>query len=109
MVAAADVKAIRLGHPSYVWRSGQDRRLTQIRRYVSLEKRRILDIGCGLGMYVDKFRRFSDDVYGVDVDEDKVAQASEWLPNIQVAPGEHLPFGDGEFDVILLSTSTATS
>ena len=42
MVAAADVKAIRLGHPSYVWRSGQDRRLTQIRRYVPLEKRRIL-------------------------------------------------------------------
>ena len=67
MVAAADVKAIRLGHPSYVWRSGQDRRLTQIRRYVSLEQRRILDIGCGLGMYVDKLRRFSDDVHGVDV------------------------------------------
>src|SRR3954468_19666649 len=103
MVAAADVKAIRLGHPSYVWRSGQDRRLTQIRRYVTLEGRRILDIGCGLGMYVDKLRHFSDEVYGVDVDPDKVAQASEWLPNIQVAPGEHLPYADGEFDVILLN------
>lgn len=103
MVAAADVKAIRLGHPSYVWRSGQDRRLSQIRQYVQLENRRILDIGCGLGMYVDKFRRFSDEVYGVDVDPDKVARASQWLPNIQVAPGEHLPFADGEFDVILLN------
>ena len=103
MVAAADVKAIRLGHPSYVWRSGQDRRLNQIRQYVALEGRRILDIGCGLGMYVDKFRRFSDEVYGVDVDPDKVAQASEWLPNIQMAPGEHLPYRDGEFDVILLN------
>ena len=39
-------------------------------------------------------------------DEDKVAQASEWLPNIQVAPGEHLPFSDGEFDVILLNDPT---
>ncbi len=103
MVAAADVKAIRLGHPSYVWRSGQDRRLNQIRQYVALEGRKNLDIGCGLGMYVDKFRRFSDEVYGVDVDEEKVAQASEWLPNIQVAPGEHLPFADGQFDVILLN------
>ena len=56
MVAAADVKAIRLGHPSYVWRSGQDRRLHQIRQYVQLEGRRILDIGCGVGMYVDKDR-----------------------------------------------------
>ena len=103
MVATVDAKAIRLGHPSYVWRSGQDRRLTQIRQYVPLENRRILDIGCGLGMYVDKFRRFSDDVHGVDVDEDKVAQASQWLPNIQVAPGEHLPYADNEFDVILLN------
>src|SRR5689334_8752509 len=103
MVAAADVKAIRLGHPSYVWRSGQDRRLTQIRRYVALENRRILDIGCGLGMYVDQFRRFSDEVYGVDVDPEKIAEASERLPNLQVAPGEHLPFGDNEFDVILLN------
>ena len=103
MVAAADVKAIRLGHPSYVWRSGQDRRLNQIRQYVQLEGRRILDIGCGVGMYVDKFRRFSDEVYGVDVDPDKVAEASTWLPNLQVAPGEHLPFPDGQFDVILLN------
>src|SRR5215210_1835729 len=103
MVATADVKAIRLGHPSYVWRSGQDRRLNQIRRYVPLEGRRILDIGCGLGMYVEQFRRFSDEVYGVDVDPDKVAEASRRLPNISVAPGEHLPFDDGDFDVILLN------
>ncbi len=103
MVATVDAKAIRLGHPSYVWRSGQDRRLTQIRQYVPLENCRILDIGCGLGMYVDKFRRFSDDVHGVDVDPEKVAQASQWLPNIQVAPAEHLPYADGEFDVILLN------
>jgi len=103
MVATVDAKAIRLGHPSYVWRSGQDRRLTQIRQYVTLEDRRILDIGCGLGMYVDKFRRFSDDVHGVDIDPEKVAQASQWLPNIQVAPAEHLPYADGEFDVILLN------
>src|SRR5688500_1141958 len=49
---AADVKAIRLGHPSYVWRRGQDRRLSLIRQHVDLEGRRILDVGCGLGMYV---------------------------------------------------------
>jgi 2-polyprenyl-3-methyl-5-hydroxy-6-metoxy-1,4-benzoquinol methylase len=103
MVATVESKAIRLGHPSYVWRSGQDRRLTQIRQYVTLENRSILDIGCGLGMYVDKFRRFSDDVHGVDVDPEKIAQASQWLPNLQVAPAEHLPYEDNRFDVILLN------
>ena len=68
MATAAATKAIRLGHPSYVWRRGQDRRLTCIRQYVELRAKRILDIGCGLGMYVSQFRQFSDDVYGVDVD-----------------------------------------
>src|SRR5438067_13564187 len=87
---AADVKAIRLGHPSYVWRRGQDRRLSLIRQHVQLEGKRILDVGCGLGMYVEKFRQFSTDVYGVDIDAEKVAEASERLPNIYQAPAEAL-------------------
>jgi SAM-dependent methyltransferase len=102
MAIGAETKAIRLGHPSYVWRQGQDRRLDLIRQHVPLEGRRILDVGCGLGMYVRQMRRFSDDVYGVDVDPDKVARASTTLPNIYTAPAEALPFPDNYFDVILL-------
>jgi len=103
LATAAATKAIRLGHPSYVWRRGQDRRLSFIRQYVELRAKRILDIGCGLGMYVSQFRQFSDDVYGVDVDPDKVARASEWLPNLRVSPAEDLPFEEGTFDIILLN------
>lgn len=95
-------KAITLGHPSYVWRRGQDRRLDLIRKYVPLDNQRILDIGCGLGMYVEKFRRFSDQVYGVDIDQEKVEQARRRLPNISLAPAEDLPFKDRSFDVTLL-------
>ena len=102
-MAVAEIKAIRLGHPSYVWRKGQDRRLNQIRDYVALEGRRILDVGCGLGMYVSKLRMFSDEVYGVDIDAEKIAQASQHLPNLVVSPAEKLPFPDGSFDVILLN------
>ena len=36
----ADEKAITLGHPSYVWRFGQDRRLAMIARYAPLQDRR---------------------------------------------------------------------
>jgi SAM-dependent methyltransferase len=97
-----EAKAIRLGHPSYVWRRGQDRRLDLIRQHVPLEGRRILDVGCGLGMYVRQMREFSSDVYGVDVDPEKVAEASRTLPNIHTAPAEELPFPDEYFDVILL-------
>jgi SAM-dependent methyltransferase len=97
-----DRKAITLGHPSYVWRFGQDRRLALIREYAPLEGRRILDVGCGLGMYVKKMRAFSEEVYGVDVDPEKVAEASRTLPNIHLAPAEKLPFSDGFFDMVLL-------
>jgi SAM-dependent methyltransferase len=94
-------RAITLGHPSYVWGYGQSRRLDLIRRYVPLEDRVILDVGCGLGMYVRAFRAYSDDVHGVDIDEERVAKASRDLPNIRVAPAGHLPYPDGMFDVVL--------
>jgi SAM-dependent methyltransferase len=99
--ADREAKAIALGHPSYVWRFGQDRRLAMIEWYASLQGRRILDTGCGLGMYVRAFRRFSDKVYGIDVDPDKVADACQELPNLQVASAECLPFEDSWFNVVL--------
>jgi SAM-dependent methyltransferase len=94
-------KAIELGHPSYVWGFGQERRLDLIRRFVALDDKTILDVGCGLGMYVRAFRRYSPSVHGVDIDEEKVAEASQELPNIRVAPAEDLPYADGMFDVVL--------
>ena len=98
----ADHKAISLGHPSYVWRFGQDRRLELIECYARLEGKRILDIGCGLGTYIKKLRAFSWDVYGVDVDPQKVKQAKQELDNIYLSPAEDLPFANGYFDVVLL-------
>ena len=98
-----DQKAITLGHPSYVWRFGQDRRLELIRHYGNLSAgMRVLDVGCGLGAYVRKLRAFSDEVYGVDIDLDKVALAQKELQHIYQAPAEELPFPDAYFDVILL-------
>jgi SAM-dependent methyltransferase len=72
-----------------------------IRRFAPLEDQSILDVGCGLGMYVRAFRRFSQDVHGVDIDDEKVAKASQELPNIRVASAEDLPYPDGRFDVVL--------
>lgn len=100
-MASVEERAITLGHPSYVWRFGQERRLAMMAQYAPLAGRRILDTGCGLGMYVRAFRQFSDEVYGIDVDPDKIAQASCELPNLQVAPAEQLPFEDDFFDLVL--------
>lgn len=97
----ADDKAITLGHPSYVWREGQERRFAWMRTYARLEHARILDVGCGLGLYVRRFRDLSADVHGVDIDPDKVRQASETLPNIRQGSADHLPYPDSYFDVVL--------
>jgi SAM-dependent methyltransferase len=98
----SDSKAIALGHPSYVWRFGQDRRLALVRRFAHLDGKRILDVGCGLGTYVKKLQAFSDKVYGVDIDPDKVARAQGEMENIHLAPAEDLPFPASHFDVVLL-------
>jgi SAM-dependent methyltransferase len=98
----SDSKAIALGHPSYVWRFGQDRRLALITRFAHLDGSRILDVGCGLGTYMKKLRAFSDEVYGVDVDPEKVAQAQQVLQHVYLAPAEDLPFPEAYFDVVLL-------
>ena len=92
--------AIERGRPSYSWRFGQDRRLEMVRRFVDLDGARILDVGCGIGIYVRHFRRFSDDVHGVEVEPERVAEASAELPNIVEGRGEALPYLDDHFDLV---------
>jgi SAM-dependent methyltransferase len=86
-----------------VWRFGQDRRLNLIRHYATLEDARILDIGCGLGVYVRKFREFSDRVCGIDIDPKRLREGARTTPGLMLAVGEHLPFPDNSFDVIVMN------
>ncbi|MBU0494511.1 MAG: class I SAM-dependent methyltransferase [Chloroflexi bacterium] len=105
-------KAITLGHPSYVWRAGQERRLQLMQEHVSLTNQHILDVGCGVGMYVHAFLAFSPHVYGVDIDLERAREAGTRGTEareteargstISVAPAERLPFRDAAFDVVLL-------
>jgi SAM-dependent methyltransferase len=103
MVNAPDRAQVALGNPSFVWRFGQDRRLNLIRQYAPLDRARILDIGCGLGVYVRKFRDLSDAVIGVDVDRKRLSEGAKTVPGLMLAAGEHLPFRDGYFDVVVLN------
>jgi len=91
-----------LGQPSYVWRFGLERRLSLIRRYVPLEGRRMLDIGCGVGTFVRRLGEFSPHVYGVDIDGERVRRGAQAVSGLAVAVSENLPFRDAVFDVVLL-------
>jgi SAM-dependent methyltransferase len=93
--------AARLGLPSYAWRFGQDRRMSLIARYAPLEGKRILDAGCGVGMYVRHFQQLSQTVYGVELEESRAAEAAQASAGIACASVEALPFPSDTFDVVL--------
>ncbi len=93
-------RAIHLGHPSYLWRAGQERRLNLVRQYVPLDGCRILDVGCGLGMYTEALCRCSGQVYGVEVELERAVQALDRATGIAQAVGEALPFASDTFDLV---------
>ena len=62
-------KAALRGEPSYVWRAGQQRRLEMIVRAAGERiKGRILENGCGVGMYVEHLTALGETVYGLEFD-----------------------------------------
>jgi len=95
--------AAQLGEPSYVWRSGQERRLALIRKHVALEDRWILDVGCGIGTYVRRFRDFTPHVFGIDVSLPRLEEGSRSVSGLLAAKGERLPFKDAAFDVVVFN------
>lgn len=99
-----DDKAATRGHPSYVWRFGQERRLNLIRQFAPLTHQRVLDIGCGIGTYVRKFAQHGADAYGIDVEFERLqagVQGPTPLPLAQ-AVSEQIPFPANTFDLALL-------
>jgi len=95
-------KAALRGEPSYVWRAGQQRRLDMIVR--AAEDRiegKILENGCGVGMYVEHLSPFGGTVVGLEYDFERAAEARGISPHILNAAGEQLPLPSSTFDLIL--------
>ena len=64
---------------------------------------RVLDLGCGAGDSVDFFRRFDPDVRWVGLDlprSPEVDTRSRTDTEFATFDGEHIPFGDGEFELV---------
>jgi SAM-dependent methyltransferase len=87
-----------------VWRSGQERRLAIIQRYVPLAGRRVLDLGCGVGEYVRAFAREGARAFGCDIAPGRLIEARRrGAEGVVAAAGEWLPFRDGSLDVVVLN------
>ncbi len=95
-------KAALRGEPSYVWRAGQQRRLDMIVRAAGNRiTGRILENGCGVGMYVEHLAPFGGEVLGLEYDFERAAEAGESSPHIFNAAGEFIPLPASTVDLIL--------
>ena len=97
-----DDKAALRGVPSLVWRAGQERRLAMI--LAAAEKRangRILIDGCGTGTYLAHLAPEAAFITGLDVEWERTREAWQRVPYTVCAVGEHLPYPDNHFDLIL--------
>ena len=94
-------KSATRGNPSMVWRAGQERRLSMLDRAVNLAGKKVLVDGCGIGMYVKGISRFTDRVFGLDIEVERVTEgAHNGVPSLLAAVCERLPFADASFDVV---------
>lgn len=93
--------AAERGEPSYVWRSGQERRLRMVAQYAPLDNAAILVDGCGLGTYAKEFqRRYTRRVEAMDIEAERVAVAHQDIPRALVAAAEYLPYPTDTFDLV---------
>ena len=100
MANSYSAKAALRGEPGYVWRSGQDRRLAMIRRWVDLDNAVILDNGCGLGTYLEAFAAYSPQRFGLELEHDRAQKAVPTATGIVEGVGDTLPFADNSFDFV---------
>jgi ubiquinone/menaquinone biosynthesis C-methylase UbiE len=66
------------------------------------EKGELLDIGCGTGLFVEKYIRHGGKAAGLDISRKMVEQARRRCPGCEftVGNGENLPFCDHSFDSV---------
>lgn len=69
-------------------------------RWAPLRGKRVLDMGCGVGMYTAAFLRQTPHVFGVEVEFERALEARGRAAGVAQAVGEHLPWPDDAFDVV---------
>ncbi len=96
-----EMAALR-GEPSYVWRSGQERRLQMILGAAGERIHgRVLENGCGVGIYLDRLAQHSQMAVGLEFEPPRAMEAHQLAEHVVAAAGEALPFPSVTFDFIL--------
>ena len=98
---SSEPKEATRGNPSFVWRAGQERRLMMLNAAAPLAGKRVLEFGCGIGTYMREMRRFTPQVFGFDVEIERLIEGRHnGVAGMLGGVGERLPFADSAFDVV---------
>jgi ubiquinone/menaquinone biosynthesis C-methylase UbiE len=81
--------------------------IEMIDRFVDLQEKKVLEIGCGEGRMSKLLAQKSGRFIGIDPDEKSIEKAKSEIPNIdfRVGNGEALEFEDASFPVIFFTLS----
>ena len=88
------------------WAMNEERQLPNyeeaIRRVGISAGDRVLEVGCGTGVFLAEAARCGAEVFGLDASEALLELARERVPSAELRAGdmESLPWGDGEFDLV---------
>ncbi len=104
-------KFAHLGKPGSIFSKGFQRRLNIITKLVDFNEKKILDLGCGEGVWLNAFTKFTDrsNVFGSEYDKEQVdmlkTSADTPVPaeNIVNCAGEALTFQDDFFDIVFMN------
>lgn len=83
------------------------KRTSQVLKYLSLQGKTLLDIGCGNGLYTIRFAEGARRTIGLDIADEPLNEARRNRAQLKGgaefvrASAESLPFSDGTFEVVL--------
>ncbi len=104
-------KFAHLGKPGTYFTKGFQRRLDKITKIVDLKDKKILDMGCGEGVWTFEFSKYTNpkNVFASEYDPEQVQRFKSMsleeragIPeeNFLNCPGESLAFEDNTFDIV---------
>jgi 2-polyprenyl-3-methyl-5-hydroxy-6-metoxy-1,4-benzoquinol methylase len=109
-----ETKFAHLGKPGSIFSKGFQRRLDIITKLMDFKDKKILDLGCGEGVWLSQFTKFTapENVLGSEYDQEQVDMLKKNPPksfdgtssipveNIIQSPGEALKFDANTFDIV---------
>jgi ubiquinone/menaquinone biosynthesis C-methylase UbiE len=101
LVRTATKEQIRLGGPAPYCTYAIVKRMNVIDEHVSLQGKRILDLGCGIGSYTEQLAQRAQWICGLDVLESNLRAFRKPIPRVQ-GIGENLPFATASFDAVTM-------